>query len=65
MAGAVKHMERSRRSHRKSDSLYASFHRHAYKVRENKVTKQTLGQKLAGVFAPIKNALRRAKGGSK
>lgn len=65
MAGAIKHMERSRRSHRKNENLFVGFHRHAYKVQEAKTTRKTFGQKLAGLFAPIKNALRRAKGGNK
>lgn len=56
MAGRLKHMERSHRSHRNSKhaGIYAGFHRHAYTVKTLKESKMTLGQKL-GRF--VKKAL--------
>ena len=64
MAGAIKHMERSRRSHRKNANIYASFHRNAIKVSEARVPKMTFGQKFASMINPLKQAMKRATGGN-
>ena len=52
MAGAVKHMERSRRSHNKAQmyGIYNQFHRNAYNVASYKQERKTLGQRLAALF---------------
>ena len=52
MAGAVKHMERSRRSHRKPEmyGIYSQFERRAYTNKYERDQRKTLGQQLAGVF---------------
>lgn len=56
MAGAVKHMERSRRSHNKAQmyGIYNQFHRNAYSVAESKYQRKTLGQRLAALFKKSK-----------
>ena len=52
MAGAVKHMERSHRSHRRPEmyGIYAGFQRRAYTNKYAKEQRKTLGQQLAGIF---------------
>ena len=49
MAGAVKHMERSRRSHTRSRDfgIYTQFHRNAYSVKTFKKNRLSLGQRIA------------------
>lgn len=52
MAGAVKHMERSRRSHNNNNGfIFSQFSRKAYTNKylrdQNKSLKMTLGQKLS------------------
>lgn len=51
MAGRLKHMERSHRSHRNSKhaGIYAQFHRRAYSEKVFKESRMTLGQKLKRV----------------
>ena len=51
MAGAVKHMKRSHRSYRASNSdVFTNFHRKAYAVKMEKESKKTFGQRLSGMF---------------
>lgn len=47
MAGRIKHMERSRRSHKVNYGVFNQFHRHAYTVSNAKEQRKTLGQTLA------------------
>ena len=49
MAGAVKHMERSHRSHRTNYAAFNQFHRHAFKVSNAKEQRKTLGQRLSAM----------------
>lgn len=59
MAGAIKHMERSHRSHKnKQDAfVFTQFARKAYvskSMREyNKARKQTLGQKMSAAIKKL------------
>lgn len=55
MAGRLKHMERSRRSHKRAKQygIYNQFHMNAYRVssaRANKKTGQTIFQKLGSML---------------
>lgn len=52
MAGAVKHMERSHRSHRKPEmnGIYSQFRFRAQTNKYARDQRKTLGQQLAGVF---------------
>lgn len=57
----TKHSKRSRRSHRTNAGVFNQFHAHAYMVSVAKKQKeQTLGQKMAGVFEPVKDAVKQA-----
>ena len=56
MAGAIKHMERSRRSHHNKPN-YTSFHRHAYYKAASKQTKQTKQTKRMPLAGALKQAL--------
>lgn len=61
MAGRIKHMERSRRSHHKNKgAIFSNFNRHAYSVEYAKQQRLSFGQMLAKHLAPIKNALKKA-----
>lgn len=60
MAGRVKHMERSRRSHKNKEAVFMQFNNRAYRLAMRKIEKQTMAQRLAGVFAPMKKVLRKA-----
>lgn len=51
MAGRVKHMERSHRSHRKNnDAVFTQFHRNAFKLADAKIKRQTIGQRLSAML---------------
>lgn len=47
MAGRIKHMERSHRSHNKNYGMFNQFHRNAYKVSYYKNERKTVGQRLS------------------
>ena len=60
MAGRIKHMERSRRSHNKNHAaVFGNFHRHAYIVANAKEQRLTLGQKVSKALKPLTNALKK------
>ena len=62
MAGAVKHMERSRRSHRVNRQAFSAFERNAYKIaqtRQSKADSKTLSERLIGIGSKFANMLRR------
>lgn len=55
MAGRIRHMERSRYSHRRAQQygIYNQFHMNAYKVRsarDSKKTGQTIFQRLGSML---------------
>lgn len=52
MAGAIKHMQRSHRSHTKSNQygIYNQFHRNAYARAEYKASKMTVFQQIGSVL---------------
>lgn len=60
MAGRLKHMERSHRSHRRDANVFLGFNRRAYSVAYAKQQRMTLGQKMAQMLAPLKQAMRKA-----
>lgn len=60
MAGRVKHMERSRRSHRNDANVFLGFERRAYKIANVKQQRMTLGQLLASMLAPLRDTMKRA-----
>ena len=60
MAGAVRHMERSHRSHKTSPNTFLPFVRYAYTVKNAKVARETFGQKLAKGLNPLKEAVKQA-----
>ena len=63
MAGAIKHMERSRRSHHNKPN-YTSFHRHAYYKAASKQTKQTKHMSLAGALKQALSTHVKKEGGN-
>ena len=60
MAGAIKHMERSRRSHHNKPN-YTSFHRHAYYRTASKQTKRVT---LAGALKQALSTHVKKEGGN-
>lgn len=65
MAGRIKHMERSHRSHRNTTAIFGNFVRNTY-VRDYtnkyfKMQRMSIGQKLARMLAPLKQALSTSK----
>lgn len=50
MAGRLKHMERSRRSHRKDANVFVQFNRNAYNMQLRKTNTKTVGQRLASIL---------------
>lgn len=67
MAGAIKHMERSRRSHHNKPN-YTSFHRHANAKAASKQTKaaskQTKSMSLAGALKQALSTHVKKEGGN-
>lgn len=62
MAGRLKHMERSHRSYRQTQQygVFNQFHRNAYRVSTYKQQKLTLGQRMAKLLAPLRNAMKQS-----
>lgn len=60
MAGRIKHMERSHRSHRMNEGVFNNFHRRAYEIRFTKQQRVSLAQRFASLMTPVKNTLKKA-----
>lgn len=52
-------MERSRRSHHnKPYKAFSQFERHAYSVAQAKYQRKTIGQRIASMLKPLKQAMK-------
>ena len=58
MAGRLKHMERSHRSHNTKENIFTTFSRKAYVREDIKYQKKTLGQRFASLVKPLMPSVR-------